>query len=68
MGPGFNPANKSTGFPAVKEINQILQWGLSFTDDGGRTYQFSAGMSIDGRNTGDKLLLGASVTIPIRGK
>jgi hypothetical protein len=68
-GPGFDPsAGRSHGFPAVKEINQIIEGGISFTDGGGRNYQFTAGTSVDGRNTGDKLIFGFNVTFPIGGR
>jgi hypothetical protein len=63
-GPGFNPANDSTGFPAVKEITQLVQAGVTFTDRAGRSYQFTAAKSVDGRNTGDRLLFGFNITIP----
>jgi hypothetical protein len=68
-GTGFNPAlGRSHGFPALKEINQLVEAGLSFTDHGGRNYQISAAKSVDGRNTGDKWLFGANITIPWGGQ
>lgn len=68
-GSGFNPAlGRSHGFPALKEINQLVEAGLSFTDNGGRNYQISAAKSVDGRNTGDKWLFGANITIPWGGQ
>src|SRR4030095_12695673 len=58
-GPGFDPAaGDSPGFPAVREINQIVEGGVTFTDRGGRSYQFTVGGNVDGKNTGDKLILG----------
>jgi hypothetical protein len=67
-GPSFNPdLGRSHGFPAVKEINQLVEGGLAFTDSGGRNYQVTLARSVDGRNTGDKFILGVNVTIPIGG-
>jgi hypothetical protein len=62
-GPGFNPpAGRASGFPAVKEINQLIEGGISYTDDGGRVYQVSVAKSVDGRNTGDKFIFGVNAT------
>ncbi len=55
--PGFT-------FPGLKEITQIVQGGIAYNDRGGRSYQFTLAGSVDGRNTGDKLILGVNVTIP----
>lgn len=67
-GADFNPAlGKDHGFPATKEINQIIEGGITFTDRGGRNYQFSVGSSVDGRNTGDKLIFGFNITLPFGG-
>lgn len=64
-GRGFDPsAGADSGFPALREINYIFQGGVTYTDRGGRSYQVTAGTSLAGRNTGDKLLLGFNVTIP----
>lgn len=64
-GPGFNPgAGKAAGFPALREINQLFEGALGYTDVGGRHYQFSAATNVDGRNTGDKTIFGFSVSIP----
>jgi hypothetical protein len=62
-GPGFGT---SYGFPQVKEINQLIEGGVTYTDKGGRSYQFTVAKKIDGRNTGDKLVFGASISIPIQ--
>jgi hypothetical protein len=62
-GPGFGT---SYGFPQVKEINQLIEGGIAYTDKGGRSYQFTVAQKIDGRNTGDKLVFGVSVSIPIQ--
>ena len=61
-GPGFGT---SYGFPQVKEINQLLEGGIAYTDKGGRSYQFTIAQKIDGRNTGDKLVFGAAISFPI---
>jgi len=55
MDPGFT-------FPALKEINQLFEAGLGFTDKGGRFYQVFGAFPIDGRNTGDKTIIGVSAT------
>jgi hypothetical protein len=52
----------------VKEVNQMLEGGVSVTDKGGRRYQFYMGCSLDGRNTGDKLVYGLYASIPVGGK
>lgn len=68
-GADFNPAlGTSHGFPAVKEINQLVEAGVSYTDKGGRNYQVSVAKSVDGRNTGDKWVFGFNVTLPFGGK
>ena len=61
-GPGFGT---SYGFPQVKEINELIEGGIAYTDKGGRSYQFSIAQKIDGRNTGDQLIFGVSISIPI---
>jgi len=67
-GPGFDPAaGRSHGFPAVKEINQLFEGGVSFTDKAGRSYYFSFIKSIDGRNTGDKMVYLLTVSLPFGG-
>jgi hypothetical protein len=63
-GPGFNPADPRTGFPALKEINQQAEVTLAYSDRGGRQYAVLAAFTLDGRNTGDKLILGATITLP----
>ena len=63
--PKFNPAaGKDSGFPALREINYIFQGGITYTDPGRRSYQFTVAKSIHGRNTGDKLIFGFNVTLP----
>src|SRR5436309_8681792 len=67
-GKDFNPAlGASHGFPATKEINKLVEGGISFTDKGGRNYQFTVAGSVDGRNTGDKSIFGFNVTLPFGG-
>ena len=63
----FNPAGgpNAYGFPEVKEINQLIEASLGYTDRGGRYYSVFGAKNVDGKNTGDKWLLGASITIPI---
>jgi hypothetical protein len=63
-GTGFGT---SYGFPQVKETVSFIDTGLSYTDRGGRTYQFVAAWKVGrGRNTGDATVFGFSVGIPLR--
>ncbi|MGH7958694.1 MAG: hypothetical protein ACREH8_17040, partial [Opitutaceae bacterium] len=49
-GPGFGTR---FGFPGVKQVAQFYEGGVSFTDGGGRSYQFGAAKCFgDARNTG----------------
>jgi hypothetical protein len=67
-GAGFDPsAGDSHGFPALREINQIVEGGVTYTDHGGRSYQFTVGGNVDGKNTGEKLILGFNATFPFGG-
>lgn len=59
---GVNIMDEGFTFPELKEINQILEAGLGFTDKGGRFYQIFGAFTVDGRNTGDKMILGISAT------
>lgn len=67
-GPGFDPgAGSDSGFPALKEVNQLFEGAVGYTDLGGRHYQFFVATSLAGRNTGDKLIFGFSVSVPFAG-
>ena len=55
--PGFK-------FPELKEVNQIVEIGLGFTDSGKRYYQIFGALNVGGRNTGDKQIIGASASFP----
>lgn len=59
-GPGFSPDK----FPQLKEINDNLEVGVGLTDEGGRYYGFFVGRTVNGRNTGEKTALGATVSFP----
>jgi len=64
-GPGFDPAKgEIQGFPAVKEVNHLLEGAIGYTDAGGRLYQFTVAGSLDGENTGDKIIFGVSISVP----
>ena len=52
--------------PQVRERLQLVEGGIGYTDAGGRTYQFTVGMKIDGRNTGERTVYGFSVSFPLR--
>lgn len=62
-GPGFGTAY---GFQQVREIAQLIEGGLGYTDAGGRTYQFTVAQKVAGRNTGNKLVLGFAITLPFQ--
>ena len=55
-----------TSWPIAREISQLAEFSLSYTDKGGRTYAVFGGVSLDGRNTGDKTIFGATISIPIQ--
>ena len=59
--PGFT-------FPEVKEISQSIEGGISYRDSGGRDWGIFAAKTVDGRNTSDRLVIGASVAIPFGGE
>jgi hypothetical protein len=59
-GPGFTPAR----FPETQEIFDNLEAGLGYTDTGGRHYGLFGAWTIDGKNAGEKTIVGASLTIP----
>ena len=49
-------------FPKLKEINQTLEVGVGFSDQGRRYYQIFYGHTLAGRNTGQKDIFGAAVS------
>ena len=55
-------------FPQVKEIVQLIEGSIGYTDRGQRQYQFTVANSVDGRNTGDKLIFLFSVSLPFGGQ
>jgi hypothetical protein len=61
---GSNIGDPGFSFPGLKEINQTAEFGLGYRDSGGRLYQIFGGLSLDGRNTGDKTILGCSASFP----
>ena len=50
-------------FPEVKEITQTLEAGFGFTDPGNRYYQIFYARTIDGRNTGERNIIGAAISL-----
>jgi hypothetical protein len=69
MGSGFNPAlGSSHGFPALREINQLIEGAVGYTDVCGRQYQFTVAKSVDGRNTGNKLVFLFAISVPFGGR
>jgi hypothetical protein len=59
--PGFT-------FPELKEITHNVEFGLGYTDAGERHYQVFYARTIDGRNTGQKDIVGFSASFPFGGK
>lgn len=63
-GPGFGT---TYGFPQLKEVAGFIESGLSYTDAGGRSYQFVAAWKAGrGRNTGDATVFGFNISLPLR--
>ncbi|MEO6246419.1 MAG: hypothetical protein ABIQ12_13375 [Opitutaceae bacterium] len=63
-GPGFGT---KFGFPGVKEVAQFYEGGLSFSDDGGRSYQIGAAKSFGKvRNTGRATVYTFSISFPFK--
>jgi hypothetical protein len=62
--PGFGT---SFGFPQVREINQLLEGSVGYSDSGGRQYQFTVAKSVEGRNTGDKMAFVVTISLPFAG-
>jgi hypothetical protein len=54
--------------PKVKEINQMFEAGVGYTDRSGRHFQFYYSQNFNGRNTGDKMVYGIYGSFPIGGK
>ena len=52
----------------VKEINQMFEAGMGYTDRAGRHFQFYYAQNFDGRNTGDKMVYGVYASFPIGGR
>ena len=48
----------------VKELNQIWEVGVGYTDKKSRHFQFYLGENFNGRNTGDKTIYGIYATLP----
>jgi hypothetical protein len=59
-GPTFKPEKAGR----LKEREQLIEVGLGLQDVGGRYYSLFYGRTLDGRNTGEKDIFGASITLP----
>ena len=59
-GPGFDPSR----FPETKEIQQLVEFGAGYTFSGGQHIHAFGAWTLDGRNTGDKTVLGVSLNFP----
>lgn len=57
-GPGW--ANQ---WPELRENKKSLEAGIGYTDKGNRHYQLFGATVIDGRNTGESIVMGASITL-----
>lgn len=60
--PGFTPQRS----PELREIYTDLEVGLSTVDSRGLQYGLFYAYTLDGRNTGKKNIVGASLSIPFR--
>jgi hypothetical protein len=60
--PGFTPQRS----PELREIYSDLEVGLSTLDSRGLEYGLFYAYTLDGRNTGKKNIIGASISIPFR--
>jgi len=54
-------------FPEVKEIQNNIEGGFGFLDQARRYYGFYVAYTFDGRNTGERLVFGFSITLPFGG-
>ncbi len=61
---GDNIGDPGYTFPALKQVNQMLEAGVGYRDSRDRYYQIFGAWNIGGRNTGDNRLVAASVSIP----
>ena len=52
------------GFAQVREIERVIDAAITYTDRGGRGYQFTYSRTLSGRNTGDKSDFGFSISVP----
>jgi hypothetical protein len=59
---GMNIGDPGFTFPATKEISRMIEVGIGYTDSGRRYYQIFGAVSVDGRNTGDRRILGVSAS------
>jgi hypothetical protein len=59
---GVNIGDPGFTFPATKEIVRMVEVGVGYTDAGNRLYQIFGAVSVDGRNTGDKRVIGVSAS------
>lgn len=62
------PSNTLVYSVNVKEVNEMFEAGVGYTDKGGRHYQFYLDKNFDGRNTGDKYVYGIYASFPFGGK
>ncbi|MEW6305398.1 MAG: hypothetical protein AB1705_18125 [Verrucomicrobiota bacterium] len=60
--PGFTPNH----LVEVKEEAHRIELTLSHADKGGRLYQIYFSHTLAGRNTGEKAMIGAAVTLPLK--
>ncbi|MBI4024137.1 MAG: hypothetical protein HY360_04095 [Verrucomicrobia bacterium] len=59
-GPGFAPDR----FPETREINESIDYGLGYTDQGRRYYGVFGSNTLDGRNTGENQVMGVTISLP----
>lgn len=56
--PEFTPSK----FPELKQISNTINGGIYYEDGNQNSYGVSVGTTVDGRNTGDKLIIQTSAT------
>lgn len=52
----------------VREVAEVVQGGVGYTDHGGRHYQFALQKTVAGRNTGSTLRFDVFIDFPLGGK
>ncbi|MBM3814658.1 MAG: hypothetical protein FJW20_23785 [Acidimicrobiia bacterium] len=59
---GFNLFDPGFTFPRLKERNRTVEGGISRAGDHNVVYQIFVAKTVEGRNTGDRLIVGMAIT------